>query len=845
MDVGVVRVRVSEVAPPLSSPIELASPRRVGPASTRCTSSCCDSGRRWAACLLTLLAVLLLLCWMVPALIAQSLGMLGVYVLMPRIMLHVYPTRLGMVHVLLFRMIHRLTMGGRPHSRSVKVDCVADGAAWPYEEDAPEQEWVLPPAGDAGAGADAGDPSPVSPRLPSALSPPVGPSPPDRSSHEGADAAYSVHTVALLLDNYCYVIVDTSGCGGESAGSPGARRRESRGGGGGHTGVSGGGVDVEPLPCALVDPADPPAVLRALSDLSRSHYGGRPLLPTAILTTHKHWDHAAGNSQLAKLFPSVAVYGGHLDRVRACTHPLRDGDTLRVGRLAVTAISAPGHTVGSTCFLIRGSPSSLFGGDVLFCGGCGAPFEGTVEQMCATFAKLWRACPADTLLFPGHEYTMSVLPQYLGGGMPMPDSPDLWATVSAAVWRAKQLRSQSPPCPTVPLSLADELRINDKFGPLRRAARVLLAAWRAHAALVGLVSDAPMHPADEDRLCEPCGEGRAAQLPPTGDGLGRFAAGSRSGALEGADTAEPWPQPPLGLSGLDSSSVPRDLLLVPRSRLRELSAALAAREPHAEVARLLRCCLGSPLQGGMLGTADAAAGTSGGAGAPLEAITTRETAEAFALVGVSDGMTEFPRWMQARTLVRLLTSPHLLPSPLGHAEATLALHTIGFDAHGRVWQHALDIALGVPPPPVTPARHGVCARACMHCCPTLTGGVLSGFRASAAAARRLRRGRSRGDAESHVKLNGKREAQVFAHARTVSLPARGAAGWPSCAEMPPPLPQPRRAERRLGLQVAGRRAAPPRPCCSPSPFSRARRSSCRFRPDRVTGNSELRVCNVF
>ena len=53
---------------------------------------------------------------------------------------------------------------------------------------------------------------------------------------------------------------------------------------------------------------------------------------------------------------------------------------------------------------------------MLFCGGCGAPFEGTAAQMCATFAKLWRACPTGSLLFPGHEYTLSVLPQYIGGG---------------------------------------------------------------------------------------------------------------------------------------------------------------------------------------------------------------------------------------------------------------------------------------------------------------------------------------------------------------------------------------------------------------------------------------------
>eukprot|EP00965_Chrysotila_dentata_P009337 304053-Pleurochrysis_carterae.AAC.2 len=31
--------------------------------------------------------------------------------------------------------------------------------------------------------------------------------------------------------------------------------------------------------------------------------------------------------------------------------------------------------------------------------------------MARSFAKLWRHCPANTRLFPGHEYTLAILPQ--------------------------------------------------------------------------------------------------------------------------------------------------------------------------------------------------------------------------------------------------------------------------------------------------------------------------------------------------------------------------------------------------------------------------------------------------
>lgn len=37
---------------------------------------------------------------------------------------------------------------------------------------------------------------------------------------------------------------------------------------------------------------------------------------TTILTTHKHWDHASGNTAMGKLLPDVPVLGGAIDKVR-------------------------------------------------------------------------------------------------------------------------------------------------------------------------------------------------------------------------------------------------------------------------------------------------------------------------------------------------------------------------------------------------------------------------------------------------------------------------------------------------------------------------------------------------
>jgi glyoxylase-like metal-dependent hydrolase (beta-lactamase superfamily II) len=69
----------------------------------------------------------------------------------------------------------------------------------------------------------------------------------------------------------------------------------------------------------------------------------------------------------------------------------------------------PGHTPGSMCFLIEGSPV-LFSGDTLFPGGPGATsFEGgdfptiirSIEQRLFTL-------PPDTLVLPGHGDTTTI-----------------------------------------------------------------------------------------------------------------------------------------------------------------------------------------------------------------------------------------------------------------------------------------------------------------------------------------------------------------------------------------------------------------------------------------------------
>jgi glyoxylase-like metal-dependent hydrolase (beta-lactamase superfamily II) len=83
---------------------------------------------------------------------------------------------------------------------------------------------------------------------------------------------------------------------------------------------------------------------------------------------------------------------------------LEDGSVIEVGRLRLHTIATPGHTPGSMCFRLEGSPV-LFSGDTLFPGGPGATkFPGgdfpaiirSIED------RLFAALPAETIVMPGH-----------------------------------------------------------------------------------------------------------------------------------------------------------------------------------------------------------------------------------------------------------------------------------------------------------------------------------------------------------------------------------------------------------------------------------------------------------
>jgi glyoxylase-like metal-dependent hydrolase (beta-lactamase superfamily II)/rhodanese-related sulfurtransferase len=130
-----------------------------------------------------------------------------------------------------------------------------------------------------------------------------------------------------------------------------------------------------------------------------------------VLDTHVHADHVSGGPALArKLGVPYFVAAGEGFELRQPVSPLGDGERVRIGGakgvdLEVRVLSTPGHTPGSTSFLVGGK--HLLTGDTLFVGGVGRPDLGghVVEWGEALYDTLTRRLadvPAETVILPAH-----------------------------------------------------------------------------------------------------------------------------------------------------------------------------------------------------------------------------------------------------------------------------------------------------------------------------------------------------------------------------------------------------------------------------------------------------------
>lgn len=142
-------------------------------------------------------------------------------------------------------------------------------------------------------------------------------------------------------------------------------------------------------------------VVDAADEADRIRRELEELEPVAVLTTHGHWDHVQAASVAGDLGVPFALHPADAELAGLDPDlPLRHGEEIEVGDLVIRALHTPGHTAGSTCFLVG---DHLFSGDTLFPGGPGATRGGEA------FARIMRSIeeqlftlPDHTLVHPGH-----------------------------------------------------------------------------------------------------------------------------------------------------------------------------------------------------------------------------------------------------------------------------------------------------------------------------------------------------------------------------------------------------------------------------------------------------------
>ncbi len=122
-----------------------------------------------------------------------------------------------------------------------------------------------------------------------------------------------------------------------------------------------------------------------------------------VLETHGHWDHIQAVPAVRDAGYEVGVTAEDAAMLPSYDFVLEDDSVIEVGRLRLRTMHTPGHTPGSMCFLLEGSPV-LFSGDTLFPGGPGATKfpGGDFPRIIRSIDKKLFPLPPDTIVMPGH-----------------------------------------------------------------------------------------------------------------------------------------------------------------------------------------------------------------------------------------------------------------------------------------------------------------------------------------------------------------------------------------------------------------------------------------------------------
>jgi glyoxylase-like metal-dependent hydrolase (beta-lactamase superfamily II) len=119
---------------------------------------------------------------------------------------------------------------------------------------------------------------------------------------------------------------------------------------------------------AIIDP------LREVEDYIEKSAKNKATI-TYIFETHFHADFVSGHVTLAEKTGAKIVYG---PTAKTTFNAIiaEDKEVFKVGDITITALHTPGHTLESTCYLLKdeqGKDHAIFTGDTLFLGDVGRP----------------------------------------------------------------------------------------------------------------------------------------------------------------------------------------------------------------------------------------------------------------------------------------------------------------------------------------------------------------------------------------------------------------------------------------------------------------------------------------
>lgn len=133
-----------------------------------------------------------------------------------------------------------------------------------------------------------------------------------------------------------------------------------------------------------------------------------------IFETHFHADFVSGHLDLAQATGATIVYGPNTE-TKFDVHVAKDGETFRIGEINIEALHTPGHTLESTCYLLKdenGKEHCLFTGDTVFVGDVGRPdlaqkdaeltMEDLAGMMYESIQKKIIPLADDVIVYPAH-----------------------------------------------------------------------------------------------------------------------------------------------------------------------------------------------------------------------------------------------------------------------------------------------------------------------------------------------------------------------------------------------------------------------------------------------------------